>query len=396
MPLDYQAVRRQIHELGEKAPSRAEYFRLLKEKAFETLKNRASDLQPLRDKVCAAVSFNNHLRCAIPVVEPLDHAVSCPALPEIITLLAADGSQINPDRHASVDFCLVNVGAIQMQPGAGDAPIITVRSQLYYDDQMYTDSGRVTERLVALRRDLRERQLLAELAASAAKPLITLTDGPLELWVGRDEEAEAAEYKKHFEDYLAALHQLHRLGASTAGYIDRPRGDLLVRLLEIADLPLDQLDQVGQRETRRFLGITDADLFHDLLAPGERSAVFGIQSRTAGKYADALALHFFYLNVGRDAQHPYPARVEIPAWVAGSPVMLDDLHAVLLQQCQVLGTRTYPYVLHRSHEVAVVTLDEKTQVENMIALEIQNRLGLIRESSQKQAAKDATDRTRMR
>jgi hypothetical protein len=396
MPLDYQAVRHQVRELGERAPSQAEHYRLLKANVRAALENHAGELQALRDKVFAALSFNSHLRCALPGDEPLDHAAPCPAQPARITLLAADGSQINPDRHASVDFCLVNVGAIQVQPGAGEAPAITVRSQLYYDEQMYTDSGRVTEQLVALRRDLRERQLLAELAAKAEKPLLTLTDGPLELWVGRDEEAEAAEYKKHFEDYLAALRQLHGLGASAAGYIDRPRGDLLVRLLEIADLPLDQLGQAGQRATRRFLGITDADLFHDLLAPGERSAVFGIQSRNANKYPGELSLHFFYLNVGRDERHPYPVRVEIPAWVAASRALLDDLHAVLVQQCQILGTHTYPYLLHRSHEVAVVTQDEKAQVEAMIALEIQNRLGILSETSQKQAAKDVSGRMRMR
>ena len=134
--------------------------------------------------------------------------------------------------------------------------------------------------------------------------------------------------------------------------------------------------------------IADADLFLDLLPPGERSAIFGIQSRNAGKYTAELALHFFYLNVGRDADHPYPVRVEIPAWVAEHDQMLDDLHAVLVQQCQILGNRTYPYLLHRSHEVAVVTQDEKRQLENMIALEIQNRLGKLGDVSQKQGSKD--------
>ena len=74
--------------------------------------------------------------------------------------------------------------------------------------------------------------------------------------------------------------------------------------------------------------------------------------------------------------------------------MLDDLHAVLVHQCKVLGARTYPYLLHRSHEVAVVTLDEKRQLENMISLEIQNRLGKFGQASEKQATKDLPGRTR--
>jgi len=79
--------------------------------------------------------------------------------------------------------------------------------------------------------------------------------------------------------------------------------------------------------------VNDRALFHDLLKPGERSAVFGIQSRFAAEYPEALALHFFYLNVGRPGRS-WLARVEIPAWVAENPRMLDDLHAILVQQCR--------------------------------------------------------------
>ena len=392
MALDFQQVRQQVIEMGEQIPNRAEHFRELRQNALDTLEENATKNQYLREKVQAALTFNVNLRCALPQDEPLNHAFELPPLPDAITILAADGSQINPDRHASVDYCLVNVGAIQSQYGSSAAPLITVRSRLYYDEQMYTDAGRVTERLVALRRDLRERQLLAELAEGQPLPIITLTDGPLELWVGRENEPEGKEYEKHFQEYLSALRQLHQLGASAAGYIDRPRGDLLVRLLEIARLPYDALDNAGR--VHPLLGITDAELFAQLLSPGQRSALFGIQSRTAGKYAAELALNFFYLNVGRDEKHPYPVRVEIPTWVAVTPQMLNDLHAVLVHQSQILGNRTYPYLLHRSHEVAVVTQDEKNQLENMIALEIQRRMGMVSAVSEKQAIKNLPGRTR--
>ncbi len=395
MSLDFQQVRQQVTQLGEQAPLRAEHLRALMERAMTTLHDQARDNRILREKVQAALAFNPHLRCALPGNEPLDAAFPLPPLPQDATVLAADGSQINPDRHASVDYCLVNVGAIQMRYGSPESPVTTVRSRLIYEDsEMYTPAGRITERLVALRRDLRERQLLAELAAGQPKPLVTLTDGPLELWVGREDEADGQVYKKYFKDYLAALRKLHRLGASAAGYIDRPRGDLLVRLLEIALLPLDELEDAGRR--RPLLGVTDADLFRRALKSGERSAVFGIQSRNAGQYAAELALNFFYLNVGRDEKHPYPVRVEIPTWVVDSPKMLDQIHAILVDQCRILGTRTYPYLLHRSHEVAVVTRDEKRQVEQMITRELQRRgilpVGL---PSEKQAVKDLPGRTRL-
>ncbi len=386
MALDFQQVRQQVIEMGENAPQRAQFFREKRDEALETLNEYATELDALQTKVAAAIRANTNLRCAIPKDENLNFRLPCPPLPKKITLFAADGSQINPDRHASVDYCLVNVGAIQMRHGEADSPITTVRSQLFYDEQMYVGGGRITERMVALLRDLRERVLLADLARDIAPPVITLTDGPLELWVGREGALEAKEYEKRFKEYLGALRDLHSQGATAAGYIDRPRGDLLVRLLEIATLPIDQLDKAG-RDHRPYLGIADADLFYFILEPGERSAVFSIQSRNADQYTAELALHFFYLNVGRDEGHPYPVRVEIPAWVVNDAKKLDDLQAILVQQCQILGSRTYPYLLHRSHEVAVVSRDEKNQVENMIALELRRRGVDLADESQKQGAK---------
>lgn len=286
MSLDFQQVRKQVATMGEGAPKRAALLQSLRTNALDTLNANAERTSFLRDKVGAAVQFNANLRCAVPGDEALNLTGSLPLLPPSITLLAADGSQINPDRHASVDYCLVNVGAIQMQHGTNEAPTTTVRSKLLYDEQMYTDRGRLTEQLVALRRDLYERELLADLAADTNPPVITLTDGPLELWGGRAADQNEEEFKRTFKAYLKALGKLHESGAVTAGYIDRPRGDLLVRLLEVAQLKTDEINLAGKRAQRRLLGVTDSDLFRKILAPGERSAIFAIQSRNSGLYTD--------------------------------------------------------------------------------------------------------------
>jgi hypothetical protein len=181
------------------------------------------------------------------------------------------------------------------------------------------------------------------------------------------------------------------MGAATAGYVDRQAANLVVRLLEVVCLPESQLSEV--KHSHPLQGVLDLELFRPLLAPGERSAVFALQSRSALRYRDDLALHFFYLNVGRDV-HPWLARVEIPAWVARNPQMLDDLHAVLVQQCLILGSRPYPYLLHRAHEAAVVTFEEKDQVTQMIALELRARGVEVGEISNKQSAKIAGGKTR--
>ncbi len=394
MPLDYQQVRQQVSAMGEAAPQRIEVLRKKRQTASEILEHFATDIRSLQEKVDLAVSQNVNLRCAIPKEAPLDYRGHTPPIPESVTLIAADGSQINPDRHAAVDYYLVNIGAIQMKLHASEPPVTVIQSQLYFDEQLYTTAGRITEGMVALMRDLRERTLLAELARDLEPPIITLTDGPLELWVGRGNALEDREFQESFNEYLAALRRLYLGGVCTAGYVDRPRGDLVVRLLEIATLSLDQIDRAG-RDYRPFLGVTDVDLFFTRLGPGQRSAVFGIQSRNADRYESELALHFFYLNVSRNEDHPYPVRVEIPAWVANNQEMLDSLHAVLVQQCQILGTHTYPYLLHRSHEVAVVTRDEIVQVENMIALEMHRKGIPVGDHSKKQAIKDLVGRTRL-
>ena len=156
-----------------------------------------------------------------------------------------------------------------------------------------------------------------------------MVDGPLELWEASQRDPL---FEGHFKDYLEALRKLHGLGASTAGYIDKPGSDLSVRMLEIGRLKSHELEKAGP-DYRPFQGIKDMEIFASFLAPNERSAVFQIQSKNAKKYPQELALHFFYLNVGRTPEgRPYLARVEIPAWVADSPQMLDELHAVLVQQ----------------------------------------------------------------
>ncbi len=74
--------------------------------------------------------------------------------------------------------------------------------------------------------------------------------------------------------------------------------------------------------------------------------------------------------------------------------MVDLLHFALIGQCSQMGSRPYPYALHRSHEIAVVSYEEKRQLTNMILLELR-RLGINTEDiSNKQYAKELAGRTR--
>jgi hypothetical protein len=393
MALDFQQVQSQVKQLGEQAPQRAQVLAKKRQRALERLEQIANQAEELRTLVQRIVQQHDpSLRCALPVMqadgssEPLNASHPLPAVAPIL-VLAADGSQIEMDRHAQVPYCLVNVGAFQMHSLAPERPVTHVQCQLFYDEQLYT----ITEANLALQRDLRERALLADIAERLAGPIVAFTDGPIELWGGKASGEEASTYQKSLRDHLENMSRLHRRGVIAAGYVDKPGADLLVRLIEISLAKPDQYPHI--RNFRELQGVTDRDIFFHLLEPGERSTVFAMQSQSAHNYQGELALHFFYLNVGKPGR-PWLARVEIPAWVAHDAHQLDVLHGVLVEQCRILGERPYPYALHRAHEVAVVSLDERKQVSEMIALELLRRGIEVGPGSHKQAMKDSAGRTR--
>ena len=390
MPVNFQQVQDKVKLIGQNAPVEQKLIADRLSLALKLLEENAlalGELDAIRER---ASKLNTGLRCAVPGSEALTCHIPQPPLDSPIVLLAADGSQINPDRHDPVEFGVINTGAFRLQPDSHEPPREIIRTQLLYGSELRTESGPVTEELVAMRRDSAERILLAELAAGESLPVVTLTDGQLELY---REPALTREFENLFGDYIAALHQLARLDTVTAGFVDKPRSDLLLRLLELPLLSAQgDLGQAGR--LRPLQGVTDVALFHGLLQPGERSAVFGIQSRSAQRFEGELALHFFYLNVGRP-ENPWLARVEIPAWVANSSGLLDRLHTTLVEQCWQLGSRPYPYALHRAHEVAVVRIEEKEQLENMIILELLRQGVDIGQGSNKQYSKDiSASRTR--
>jgi len=414
MPIDFRDIQRQVKSWGEKAPERERQLNQSRQAALDLFHRLSGQEDDLRLRVERALQENPALRCAVPTQEALDASFALPELTTRPVVLAADGSQINPDRHSAVEFCVVNVGAFSMRPKCPEPPREIIHSHLLDPEDLYTDRGLVSEEIVALHRDLAERRFVLDLArdmpGSAASngapegaepvpsdqawqgtPTVALTDGPLELYQER-EAREQPIFQKLFADYLDVLRDIARLDVVAAGYVDKPHADLVVRLLELWRTPEADLRK-GARRSRSWIGILDVDLFRSILEPGERSALFAIQSTSAQRFQDELALHFFYLNVGRSG-HPWLARVEVPAWVAHNPAALCTLHTVLVDQCRMVGARPYPYALHRAHEVAVVSLAEKAELEQMLIQELQRRGLPVGELSSKQMLKQLHGRTR--
>jgi len=113
MALDFQQVREQIMHFGDDAHQDEARLTELYEVANHLIEIYANDLAAIRQKVFRLVHNNDpFLRCAMPVHEPLSAHFAAPSIPKELTVIAADGSQILPDRHAQVEYCLINVGAV--------------------------------------------------------------------------------------------------------------------------------------------------------------------------------------------------------------------------------------------------------------------------------------------
>jgi len=394
MALNFQQIFDKIKQIGMGARARQESLEALRVHARALLDSWADRAAELRDKVERARKADPNIRCALPLDEDLDTSIPEPAEgtnenQKPITLLAADGSQILPDRHAATQYSLVNVGAIAMQPGSGQSPDIFTDSSLLYADELYTETGMVTEEAIEQRRDIAERRKLLDLAPDYPAPLIALTDGPVELWGVKNGGED--DYRKNLEIHKSVLSQLQAKNVTVAGYVDKPGADLVIRTLEIAQFSKED-EYKNIRKQHPLRGVSDRWLF-GFLPAGSRSAVFGLQSSSRIHYTGDLALHFFYLNVGNE-KHPWLVRIEFPKWVADDPDKLNLLHTALLQQCRILGARPYPYILERAHEIAVVKLEEKKQVEQMLELELRRAGGEVEAGSNKQSAKDLPGKTR--
>jgi hypothetical protein len=393
MPINYQEVYTQIQSIGAGAKERQKKKEEAQAQARDRLAFFDSQLDFLRSKVDSAKAADPNIRCALPLDEPLGSSHPKPDSVIQATLIAADGSQINPDRHAAVQFGLVNVGAIIMKLNSGEAPQIDTESELLFGDDLLPNGIPMSDGMVALRRDLRERTKLEELSKDMEGQVVTFTDGPIELWGAKGEDAQ--DYLDFVEKYKSVLSRLQSRDVITAGYVDKPSADLVVRLLEIAMADHEQRQKL--REFHPLRGVSDRWLFGErenpLLPPGHRSAVFQIQSSSEKNYKGVLSLHFFYLNVGTQG-HPWPVRVEVPQWVVDDREKLNLLHAVLVEQCRMMGSRPYPYLLHRAHETAVVKQEEKQQIEQLLTMELRKNNEDVDDGSYKQSAKDLQGRMR--
>ncbi len=387
MPANPEQIHAALQEIGRGLAGHTELEAAARREALQLLEACAAKPASFRTAAEAAAASESALRCALPHTEDISAAYSCSGQLPAHTVLAVDGSQSVPDRHADVLFGLVNVGAVSMNIGSGQAPAIDVDTTLLFGDDLYPDDGPLlSEGEIALRRDAAERAALLRHARPVSGPAVALLDGPLELW-GPKELSDARAFAAALAAYLENLRELERRGWIVSGYVDKPGADLVMRLFEIWKLGPVAAGRAQHDHSLRL--VSDRWLFGQILGPRQRSAVLAMQSTSRAKYTGSLELHFFYLNVG-SAGYPVIARVEIPGWVAGDQRKVDLLHQALLAQCEVLGARPYPYAIHRAHETASISPAEIEQIRSRLVLEMRAHGVEPEGSSAKASAKRAS------
>ncbi|PID85268.1 MAG: hypothetical protein CSB13_08900 [Chloroflexi bacterium] len=313
--------------------------------------------------------------------EPLDAAIDPPPPPAAATIIATDGSQIMPDRHAAYLYYLINVGGIIYHHGSSLAPeTFSFPKITYPKDDAASDTFDPSNGTISIERDLTEIETLARqtfhhrndsdltLAILDQRLLYWPIDGAVTAWG-------------------EAMTGIRQSGALLCGYIDRPGTQAVVTLLKsitaVAN-PTFNWRTLGTKQVNQ--GLTDRDIFGDLLQPGQRSKVFVNVSPFNEKFAAQDAgneVCFFYLNPSRSNQQI--ARVDIPRWVAENPASVSAVHALIIDQCRLLGD--YPYVIARADEMAVVGHQDASELNFMIDV-IMERHGIRAGLTAKQGSKE--------
>ena len=300
---------------------------------------------------------------AVPAESALDAVHALPEMPERYTVVGADGSQIQPDRHGAALYYVINIGSLVYRHGSGQAPEARSEAMLgFREDDLYENGTPVAGNLLDVRRDLAELRRLADACESEQPgPVIALADGPITLWVLKDLPGGARKAK--VTAHLDQLDRIQRAGGIVGGFVSRPGSKEVTRLLHLAHTLSDDAKKSELPNPLELLA--DRAVFATLPA-GARSALFISPKEINEQYYAPRGheAHFFYVNLAKGESDPVVARVEVPAWVAREEQGVDIIHAVVVAQARIAGD--YPYVLARADELAYVSGRERAALESMV------------------------------
>jgi hypothetical protein len=325
-------------------------------------------------------------------------------------LIAADGSQIMPDRHKAVQYAAIQVACAtiiyghtanpEQLPTATEASRHKPLTFMGEDELIDESTGElISPGQISAERDLREIEFLAqqcELFRSAGLLPIAVADGSLvpfallnELFV-RNSPREAGE---QLSRVTRALDRMRGCGAIVAGYIDRPNSNTLARSCALAGAPVATLQDEGllrqfvRTAERGLLGIVDRYVLERVLPGTQRTALFEPTwlingSAYLGRFGHTMRC--CYMNIDKDELRSQFARLEMPAWCSG-PEQVGVMTAVMGRHARMGGG--YPLCLKAAHEEAVITHQDESEIDQIIERNLIAQ-GLLAMPSAKQQAKE--------
>ena len=358
-----------ITGLKEKRAEQEKHLQL----AMETINSPAIDLDALKKKIKAGKTT----WLVAEIVDGLNRRYPLSPLAPDFTVIAADGSHIDVDRHQSTRCYLINIGSVVLTYGSQPEAVLSSQPQLYSEDKdlAITPSGGGREQpvegtVLGIKRSVEECKSLAALAATLPPESSTLAllDGTLILW-GLEAYPDFVTDTLLINGMLKCLDAMKKLNTdrrvALASYISFPRSTDVLNVLRVVICPNDvpdcdkQCPPEKERDCNGLAGVRDRDIFIKLLEEGERSALFISPSKIVKDYYGEHRVYFFYLRVGGEI-----ARIEIPQWVAENEALLNLTHSLVFDQCQ--RGQGYPVALSEAHEQAVVTGADRENFRELV------------------------------
>ena len=409
MTLELNRLTGQVDAMGEALAARRDEQAERIGQAARLLSTKPEVTDEVLRKIDAARKIDEWRRGAVPRGNRLDERRQNSRVVPNAVLIAADGSQIFPDRNAATLYYLLNIGVIVFREGSAQAPTCDSQPQLFYTtEDLYDADGQLrTEEYVGSQRNRLELAALVDLATAERQalggdlgvPIIVLIDGPLLPWIRSNADNERI-LNQEIDYFVGQMERLRSVQAIPVGYIDRPRSAYVLRILELLDLPLTGITREALR-FGKFVDLTDGQLFESLL-PGERTGLFMPNSKTNERYQARSAkngekgdsITFCYANMARPGRNEDAeiARLEVPGWVAEHTDWLELAQAVIAANCE---PGPFPYVLARAHELALVGEEERAALDELLS-QVMWRKGLVPQISTKAWTKQLTRRPRRR
>ncbi len=298
-------------------------------------------------------------------VEPLNTRIDLPVPPAVHTIIATDGSQIAPNHHEIAYCYLINVGRVVLHYGQNRQPLLDSLPEVFYrPEDLYVSRqwGIRTEEWMGYRRTASEATILAELACAVKAqlrveaprqkvPTLAMVDGSLIYWFLEQLPTEARD--RILPPILDAWSQLRDEGIPLLGYVSASRSGEALNFLRLQACPNPVPDcmtycpnQLEKTPCQVFDPLRDTALWTVQLKPGQRSPLWRSSARILDLYG-SHAIYLCYIHVGTEI-----ARIEVPAWVAENPTLLDQSLGLMLAQVQ--KGYGYPVALAEAHNQAVV------------------------------------------